>query len=454
MSSARSLRARIAASFMLACVLLVGVLALSVLYINDAQESQLVDQLVSDEMDALVEHYERHTLIAPPRSETLKSYPVENRANQPELRKWYRATWLVQRYAVRSGAERAELPQELRLLPPGFHDVHSERIKFRVSVRQIGGVTFYLAYDVSHHRDRIAQFRWSVAASLAATAIAAILLGLWLSGRLTRQVADLAARVKRLGDGTPSEPLAGHFPDREVKALAEAFDEFQLRMASLLERERTLTSDISHELRTPLTSIQTSSELLLQDEALKEKSRARVEKIARASRRLSDLINALLLLAREQAAGPRTTVELLECVEEAIEPIEERVAAKGLELRVDVPHAHHVTVHRNALLVVLANLLGNAVSYTDRGSIVLRARNNSIEITDTGHGVEPEQVPELFRRFYRGDGEGGSGSGSSRAAGYGLGLAIVKRICDQSGWRIDIERREEGGTRVLLVLAE
>lgn len=445
MPGGHSLRARIAASFMLACVLLVGVLALAVLHINDAQESQLVDQLVSDEMDALIEQYQRHALVAPPRSETLKSFSVENTAGQAELRKWYRATWLVQRYAVRSAAERGELPQELRGLGPGSHDVRSEPFRFRVGVRETGGVTFFLAYDVSHHRDRIAQFRWSVAISLAATAIAAVLLGLWLSGRLTRQVAELAARVKRLGRGAPAEGLADHFPDREVKALAQAFDEFQQRMGALLERERALTSDISHELRTPLTSIQTSSELLLHDASLGAKGRERVDKIARASRRLSDLINALLLLAREQAAGPSGAVDLLECVEEAIDPIEESVAAKGLDLRVDIPDAHHVVAHRNALLVVLSNLLGNAVRYTDQGSIVLRARGDTIEIVDTGPGVEPGEVPELFRRFHRGD--------VGRSQGFGLGLAIVKRICDQSGWRIEIERRAEGGTRVRLSLA-
>lgn len=444
MRRGHSLRARIAASFTAACLLLVALHALSALYINDAQEAQLIDQLVSDEMDSLIEQYHRRELVTPPRTETLASYIVHNQAGEQELRKWYRATWLTQRYVVRSAAERGELPVELRSLAPGFHDVRSDREKFRVEVRESGGVGFFLAYDVSHHRARMAEFHWSVAVSVIVTAVVAVLVGLWLSGKLTRQVADLANRVNRLSDGAPSEVLATHYPDREVAALARAFDAFQERMASLLERERSFTADVSHELRTPLTSIQTSAELLAQDEGMAAKTRERVEKIARAATRLSELINVLLLLAREQADGTSAEVDLLECVEEALEPVEERIGAKGLELRIDVPEGHRVRARRNALMVVLSNLLVNAVNYTDRGGIQLRARGATIEISDTGSGVEPQQVPELFRRFYRGDAGG--------TAGFGLGLAIVKRICDQSGWGIRIERRTEGGTRVLLTL--
>ena len=65
--------------------------------------------------------------------------------------------------------------------------------------------------------------------------------------------------------------------------------------------------------------------------------------------------------------------------------------------------------------------------------------------TDTGRGVAPEQIPELFRRFRRGD-------SLATGEGFGLGLAIVKRICEQAGWKVSIERRTEGGTRVLLAL--
>ena len=231
-----------------------------------------------------------------------------------------------------------------------------------------------------------------------------------------------------------------------MRALAVAFDAFQARMAALLAREKALTADVSHELRTPLTAIRTSSELLLADPVLPARCRDRVEKVARAAARLAELTNAMLLLAREQATASAAPTPLRECIAEAIDPLADRIAAKGLEIDLDVAPDLRVPAPRHALAVVLSNLIINAVSYTDRGRILVRARGATIEITDTGRGIEPDKVGELFERFRR-------GTHSERGDGHGLGLAIVKRICDQFGWHILIENRTEGGTRVLLTVA-
>ena len=120
--------------------------------------------------------------------------------------------------------------------------------------------------------------------------------------------------------------------------------------------------------------------------------------------------------------------------------------AKGLTLLVDAPQSLLLRVPRRALHAVLSNLLANAVSYTERGTVALRTQGATVEITDTGSGVVADEIPELFRRFHRGDAAGGGD-------GFCLGLAIVKRICEQAGWKIGIERRTEGGTGMLLSLS-
>lgn len=443
-----SLRTRFAASFAAAALILVGINALSVLYFTDRQENRLIDQLVLDEMDTLIDHYQRYEVSGMPRSENLPAPPVRGDGSHSEFRKWFRVGWLTQRYVVRSPDERESLPAELRLLRPGFHDLMASERPFRVEVRETGGAYFYLVYDVTYHREQLAQFQWTVVASASAAAIVAVLVGLWLASLLTRQVADLADRVQHLNPGTTGEAddhLAEHYPDREVAALAQAFDTFQERMSSLLAREKAFTADVSHELRTPLTAIRTSSELLLEDRSLPPRCRERVEKVARAAARLAELINAMLLLARDQAMGTVGGTPLRDCIDDAIEPLADRIAAKGLRVDIDVPPGHQVMAPRNALSVVLSNLIINAVSYTDCGAILLRARDNLIEVTDSGKGIDPAAVPELFQRFRRGQGE--------RSDGFGLGLAIVKRICDQLGWQIAIENRPEGGARVLLTLS-
>lgn len=438
--AAPSLRLKFAASFAAVGVLLVLLHAVAVLLLNRYQETELIDQIVSDEMEELIVQYERREMVAAPPAATLKHFDVRPEADRQSLRKWFRANWLTHSYIARDAAERALLPSELSALAPGFSDVAKGREHFRVEMREIGTVRFYLAYSVQHHQDRLAQFGLALALSVVATAILGVVVGWWLAGQLTGPLADLASRVERLHDGSADQVLEQHYPDREVAALARAFDSFQRRMALLLERERTFTADVSHELRNPLTSIQTSSELMLADPGLSPKAQERVAKIARAAARLSELVNAFLVLAREQAGGSLDAIDLRSCIEEAVEQVRERAEAKGLQLTIDVPAGATVSVPQNALRVVLSNLLANAVSYTDQGEISLGISDRYLEIADTGSGMATEKIDELFRRFHRGD--------SGRGEGFGLGLAIVKRICEQTGWQIGIVPRADGGTSI------
>jgi signal transduction histidine kinase len=445
MSVRHSLRLRFALTFALVGAVLVLIHAVAILQLNRHQEAQLIDQIVSDEMEGLLQQYERIGSIDGPPYRSLQRFDVRADTQALSLRKWFRASWLVHGYATRGLEEQRQLPAELRELEPGFHDVASGADRYRVEVREIGSMRFYLAYSVSLHEERARAFTIALVLGAVFTALVTALIGLWASGWLTRHVVDLARRVRELDGHSGESGLEQYYPEREVAELAAAFDGYHARMGRLLDRERAFTADVSHELRTPLTSIQTSCELMLEDGSLSPKARERLEKIDAAAARLADLVNAFLLMAREEADGIRGEVDLRECVEEVAEGVRERAVAKGLTLLVDAPESLPLRVPRRALHVVLSNLLANAVSYTERGTVALRTRGGTVEITDTGRGVAPEQIPELFRRFRRGD-------SLATGEGFGLGLAIVKRICEQAGWKVSIERRAEGGTRVLLAL--
>ena len=445
MSVRRSLRLKFASTFAAAGLVLVLTHAFALHQMNRHQEAQLIDQIVSDEMEELLQHYERTGMVDGPPYGRLQRFEVKPDTEALSLRKWFRKSWLVNGYIAREPAQRRLLPDELRDLPPGFHDVGSGDNLFRTEVREIGEARFYVAYSVSLHQERGKQFTWALVLSAGLTALVTVLAGLWLSGRLTRQIDDLASRVRRLDGRISHDLLADHYREREVAELAAAFDAYHERTARLLDRERAFTADVSHELRTPLTAIQTGAELLLDETDIPPKAREQAERIARGAARLSSLVNVFLLLAREQADGESDAIDLLECAEQAAESVRERAQAKGLALELAIPHGLVVNAPRNALQVVLSNLLGNAVRYTERGGIRVAAQAHTIEIVDTGCGVEPGRIPDLFRRFRRGDSHSGEG--------FGLGLAIVKRICEQAGWRIGIEPRAEGGTRVLLTLS-
>ncbi len=439
-----SLRLKFALSFALAGLVLVLVHAVAIPQLNRQQEAQLIDQIVSDEMEGLLEQYERQGRLDGPPYRALQRYQVRPDTEALSLRKWFRASWLVQGFVARDEVERAELPAELRLLAPGFHDVGQGADRYRVEVREIGSIAFVVAYSLSLHEERGRHFTRALVISAAITVLVTVLVGLWLSGRLTHQIVDLAQRVRQLDGKHAGEPLERHYPEREVAELAAAFDGYHERTVRLLERERAFTADVSHELRTPLTAIQTTCELMLDDAALSPKARSRVDKISAATTRLTELVNAFLLMAREEADGISGEVDLRECIVEAVESVRERAEAKGLRLLVESGETVRLRAPRRALQVVLSNLLANAVSYTEHGSVTLSSRGGTVEISDTGPGVARDRIPELFRRFHRGDARGGDG--------FGLGLAIVKRICEQAGWSIFVEPREEGGTRINLIL--
>jgi signal transduction histidine kinase len=439
-----SLRLKFAFSFALAGVVLVLIHAIAIHQLNRQQESQLIDQIVSDEMEGLLQQFERQGRIDGPPYRALHRYQVRPDTEALALRKWFRASWLLQGFVALDAGERNQLPEELRLLSPGFHDVSSGDDLYRVEVREIGSVRFYVAYSVSLHQERGQHFTWALVLSAAIATLVTVLVGLWLSGRLTHQIVDLARRVRQLDGKDTSDALAQHYPEREVAELAAAFDGYHERTVRLLERERAFTADVSHELRTPLTAILTTCELMLDDVELSSKARSRVVKISGATTRLTELVNAFLLMAREEADGISGEVDLRECIEEAADSVRDRAEAKGLSLVVEPGERVLLRAPRRALHAVLSNLLANAVSYTEYGSVTLSSQGGNVEITDTGPGVARDRIPELFRRFHRGD--------ARRGDGFGLGLAIVKRICEQAGWNISVEPREEGGTRVSLSL--
>ncbi len=124
--------------------------------------------------------------------------------------------------------------------------------------------------------------------------------GWWLAGRVIAPVRDLADRVRGRDAADPLDPFAEGLPNDEVGDLARTIARYLARLRAFVERERAFAGNASHELRTPLAVIQSTTEVLLGDERLDERTRGRVDRIARAARGMADLTEALLMLARER----------------------------------------------------------------------------------------------------------------------------------------------------------
>jgi len=217
----------------------------------------------------------------------------------------------------------------------------------------------------------------------------------------------------------------------------------------------TFLANMSHELRTPMNAIMGMTNMALR-KATDPKLRDQLTKIDQASQHLLHVINDILDISKIEAE--RLTLEqvnfkLGEVLENLISLIGHKVSDKGLKLHIDLPAglpSMTLIGDPTRLGQILLNLTGNAVKFTERGTITLRARlvDESvtdmllhIEVEDTGIGISAEDQQRLFTAFEQAD-----GSMTRKYGGTGLGLAISKRLAKMMGGEIGVDSVEGQGS--------
>lgn len=416
-----SLRLRVAAAFSFFVILITGFLTYALLEMTEEDEERLIDQILAREMQHLIDQYRVNQGVTPPRSRNFYGYITQNEI------------------------ERSALPEVIRDFKPGIHEVAEDGGKLHVLVADQAGARFYLAYDAGYHKKHMERFMVTGAVLFAGIILLSLLLGYYLAGVLIKPVTDLSRRVRTLEPGVADPVLAACYRDKEVVQLAQAFDTYNRRMAESIVREKTFTDGVGHELYVPLTSIRTSCELLLNEIGLSEKGRERLVRVMRAVDRMAELVDALLLMARERRTGEPESISIRSLVEQIAGRFDEKLGQKRVTIEIDIDQNERLTLDRKALDLVVSNLLRNALGHTHDGVIRVSCTGSQLIIADSGEGIEPADLPRIFERFYR-----GRNKGSAQDKRLGLGLAIVKRICDLNGWSIDVASVPRKGTTITL----
>lgn len=419
---ALNLRHRIAAVIAATCISVVLALG-AVLYVaSEKLEAALLDQLLNEELNFFVQHWQNNASYA--------------RTPGPN----------IQYYAVRTPEDEAFVPEYARTLAPGQYEINigQGRGDRDIVVRQVGDMRFIVIYDIGPYEDREREFHQLLGISVLTVAGLALILGYFAAGVLTRQLTQLAQRVSGLAPGSPPTQLKQEGQDLEVATLAQALDEYRLRMLDMVQREQEFTANTSHELRTPLTAIRTSCDLLLQEPALPAGARARILFISQAVAHMTEHIEALLFLARGEALADEEVVALNECVNDAAVLLQDEMTDKGLDFEVAVAPAAVLKANREALRIVITNLLQNAVSYTEQGHIRVEGDATRLVISDSGMGMAQDQLTRIFERHYRAE---------SKSSGQGIGLHIVERICSRFGWTIEVSSTPSVGSSFVITFA-
>ena len=255
-----------------------------------------------------------------------------------------------------------------------------------------------------------------------------------------------AGREPSAGDAALAEGLA----HQAAVALQNARLVADLRKASRLKSEFVAT--MSHELRTPLNVIMGYTDLLLEEAfgAIAPEQQNVIVRIQRSSRELFDLISATLDLNRLEAGRLEVALErvspadlLADLEADTAARLDARAIEVRWELAADVPD---LQTDRAKLRTVLKNLVGNAIKFTERGSVTITAEPAGetvlFTVADTGIGIRAEDLPVIFDMFRQIE-----NANTRRHGGVGLGLHIVKRLVEQLGGEVHVESELGRGSR-------
>jgi heavy metal sensor kinase len=303
-------------------------------------------------------------------------------------------------------------------------------------------------------------------------AVPLILLGAITGGYFlaTRNLVPLSAMAARAAEISAANlqdrlPVAG---GEELAGLARVVNGLLDRLEASFGQQRRFMADASHELRTPTAIVRTEADVTLAQPSRPEGDyRASLAVVQGAARRMTRIVDDLLLLARADAG---VTVEHREHVylEEVVHDVAGGVRrlAESRRVRVELASVVDAPIFADADLVgrLLLNLLDNAIKHSPEGSVVRieMARHGNrceVRVADAGSGIPADVQPKVFERFFRadasrlaGDQRGAGEPEAAGATGAGLGLAIARRIAEVHGGRLDLVESRPGRTQFCLSL--
>lgn len=292
-----------------------------------------------------------------------------------------------------------------------------------------------------------------IAVSLLLVCITAGILVL-LMRRLLQPVQALAAAASNVDPATLAfTPPPGAASLVELRPLCDALEATLGRLRQAFELEHRFVGDAAHELKTAIAVVRSSIQVLMMRSRSADEYRSGLERVLDDNERVETLVSRMLMLARleERAETLPEPISVTESVQDTLQILESFAHAHGVSLKASLAPGIKARLTPEAARVLVSNLVVNAVQHSAPGavvSVVLRDEqtpqpNAVLEVEDSGTGVDPENLPHVFDRFFRED-----KSRSRETGGAGLGLAICKSIVEAADGRIEMQSVPGQGTVV------
>lgn len=289
-----------------------------------------------------------------------------------------------------------------------------------------------------------------------------ILIGLffitsYLAGKSIVPVVAISETTNRITRTNLNERVALPASKDELYDLSHSINSLLERIEDAMLREQQFTSDASHELRTPLSVLRGTLEVLIRKPRSQEEYESKIQYSLKEIDRMTAIIDQLLEIARFDTNPELTinsSVEIDLLLTEVLTHRHPDIVAKELQIIKQNNCDGPVAIHRFYGRLILDNILGNAIKYSKQGGqIVIWTFEEKgelyCEITDSGIGIKPEDIPQLFNPFFRSD-----ALNHKDIKGTGLGLSIARKAASTIGATITISSELNQGTSVKIHFKE
>ena len=350
--------------------------------------------------------------------------------------------WSPDGVRVFRSASHAHLPQRAVL---GFSNVRANGTTYRIFSIQTDNQTVQVAQDLAVRRSMASNLALRTLGPIAVMMPILMLVVWWVVSGSLEPVARVRKQVaSRQADDLSAVSEAG-LPD-EVRPLVQELNLLFGRVRTAFDAQQHFVADAAHELRTPLAALKLQVQSLERSDSPDAK-RVAVARLTAGIERATRLVEQLLVLARQEASvaggAPRQPVDIAGAAKRAVAELASVAAAKQIDLGLQRADSAEVEGQPDALMILLRNLIDNAIKYTPEGgtvdvSVVADNRGVTVTVEDSGPGIPPAERERVFDRFYRVPG--------SDAKGSGLGLAIIKSIAERHGATLALgESKRLGG---------
>jgi signal transduction histidine kinase len=281
------------------------------------------------------------------------------------------------------------------------------------------------------------------------------LLGWFMAKRALKDVEEVTRTAQAISASALEQRVPVKGRAEEIDQLATTFNDMLDRIQTLIIETKEITENIAHDLRSPITRIRGMAEMALTSGKDVDEFESAAASTVEDCDRLLEMINTMLYISQTEATAGRIAMEevdMASVVRDACELFQPVAEDKGVQLVVKIGDDLKVRGVLQGLQRMLANLIDNALNYTPSPGIVtvsvIRDDNvGIIAVKDTGVGIAADELPHIFRRFYRCD-------RSRSLPGTGLGLTLVEAIVRAHRGQIEVASTPDVGTTFTITLPQ